>query len=148
MTGRGHSLRALLNRPVVLGGIRLGESSDAVLDTESLRVVGLEVRCDDGARRFLPLPAARIGDGEIAVGSALLLLDESERKFYRRRSRTFGALVGGPVERDGRSLGSLVDLFVAPDGTVEGVVAGSSGAPSLHASEGITLAAPPRASAA
>lgn len=117
----GVSLRELLERPVMLEDIRLGDAIDAVLDTESLRVVGLEVECSDGVRRFLPLAAARIRDDRVAVGSALMLLEENVRDFYRRRSSTFSAVVGLPVERAGRPLGRLVDLVIAPDGTTESV---------------------------
>ncbi|MBD0337823.1 MAG: hypothetical protein ICV67_00860 [Thermoleophilia bacterium] len=147
MTG-GTSLRALLERPVTLRGIRLGLPSDAVLDTESLRVVGLEVLCDDGGRRFLPLAAARLRRDQVAVGSALVLLEEGDREFYRRRSRAFSALVGRPVERAGRSLGLLVDLLVSPDGTVAAVAARANGSPVLHDSAGVTIAPASKASAA
>lgn len=142
-------LRALLGRPVMLKGIRLGDPSDAVLDTESLRVVGLEVLCADGARRFLPLAAARIRDDRVAVGSALILLDDEDREFYRPRSRTFRALIGASVERDGRPLGELVDLVVASDGTVEAVAARVNGSGALlHESTGVTISVAPKASAA
>jgi hypothetical protein len=117
----GVSLRELLERPVMLGDIRLGAPIDAVLDTDSLRVVGLEVECGDGMRRFLPLAAARIRDDRLSVGSALMLLEENVGDFYRRRSSTFTTLVGLPVERAGRPLGRLTDLVVAPDGTTESV---------------------------
>src|SRR5829696_5245520 len=121
MSTGGTSLRELLERPVMLEDIRLGEPTDAVLDSESLRVVGLEVECDDGVRRFLPLAAARIREDHVAVGSALLLLDEDVRGFYRRRTLMFGSLVGSPVERSGRLLGELSDLTVGADGEVEAV---------------------------
>ena len=149
MTCGTFSLRALLGRPVMLKGIRLGDPSDAVLDTESLRVVGLEVLCADGARRFLPLAAARIRDDRVAVGSALILLDEQDREFYRPRSRTFRALIGAPVEQEGRPLGELVDLVVAADGTVEAVAARANGSGALlHESAGVTISVTPKASAA
>jgi sporulation protein YlmC with PRC-barrel domain len=149
VTSSSFSLRALLGRPVMLKGIRLGDPSDAVLDTESLRVVGLEVLCADGARRFLPLAAARIREDSVAVGSALVLLDDGDREFYRSRSRTFRALIGAPVEREGRSLGELVDLLVTPDGTVEAVAARVNGSSALlHESVGITISPAPEASAA
>jgi hypothetical protein len=111
----------------MLEDIQLGEPTDAVLDCESLRVVGLEVECDDGVRRFLPLAAARVRDNQVAVGSALLLLEEDARDFYRRRTLTFTALVGAPVERAGRPLGELSDLTVAADGTAEAVWVGANG---------------------
>ena len=149
MTSRSFSLRALLGWPVMLKGIRLGDPSDAVLDTESLRVVGLEVLCADGARRFLPLAAARIREDRVAVGSALILLEDGDREFYRPRSRTFRALIGAPVEREGRPLGELVDLLVTPDGTVKAVAARVNGSGALlHESAGVTISAAPKASAA
>ena len=127
MITAGISLRELLKRPVMLGDIRLGAPLDAVLDSDSLRVVGLEVDCADGVRRFLPLPAARIRDDRISVGSALILLEENVRDFYRRRSCMFTALVGLPVERAGRPLGPLTDFVVAPDGTTESVRVSANG---------------------
>jgi uncharacterized protein YrrD len=149
VTGSGISLLALLGRPVMLKGIRLGAPSDAVLDTESLRVVGLEVLCPDGVHRFLPLAAATIREDHVAVGSALVLLEEEDREFYRRRSRTFRALLGARVSREGRLLGELADLVVTADGTVAAVAARVNGSPPrLHGSEGITLAPASRASAA
>jgi hypothetical protein len=115
------SLRELLARPVMLGDIRLGTSIDAVLDGETLRVVGLEVECGDGVRRFLPLAAARIGDDRVSVGSALMLLEENVGAFYRRRSSSFNVLTGLTVERAGQPLGRLVDVVIAPDGAAQSV---------------------------
>jgi hypothetical protein len=123
-TGR---LRELLERPVMLEDIHLGDPTDAVLDSESLRVVGLEVECDDGVRRFLPLAAARIREDHVAVGSALLLLEEDVRGFYRRRTLMFMGLLGAPVEQAGRLLGQLADLTVAADGEVEAVWVSANG---------------------
>ncbi|HEV8251389.1 MAG TPA: hypothetical protein VGQ15_15570 [Gaiellaceae bacterium] len=134
------SLRELLERPVMLDDIRLGAPIDAVLDAGSLRVVGLEVECGDGARRFLPLGAARIRGDRLAVGSALMLLEENVRDFYRRRSSTFSALVGLPVERAGRPLGRLVDLVIGPDGTTESVCVRANGSREhRHPRAGIVL---------
>ena len=148
MTSRGVSLRALLGRRVTLKGIRLGTPSDAVLDKGSLRVVGLEVLCDDGVRRFLPLAAARVRDDHVAVGSALVLLEEADRTFYRRRSRSFRELLGGAVTREGHRLGELVDLVVAPDGTVEALaVRTNDSGVRLHESAGVAIE-PAKASAA
>jgi hypothetical protein len=124
----------------MLDDIHLGEPTDAVLDSESLRVVGLEIDCDDGVRRFLPLAAARVREDHVAVGSALLLLEEDVRGFYRRRTRMFTALLGAPVERAGRPLGELSDLTVAADGEAEAVwvsVNGSGERP--HARPGIVI---------
>jgi hypothetical protein len=149
VTGAGISLRKLLERPVMLEDIRLGAPIDAVLDSESLRVVGLEVECADGARRFLPLAAARIRDDRIAVGSALMLLEENVRSFYRRRSSMFTALVGLPVEQAGQPIGRLVDLVVAPDGTTRDVRVRANGSgDSSHPRAGVVIGPARRISAA
>ena len=135
----GLSLRELLERPVMLGDIRLGASIDAVLDIDSLRVVGLEVEGRDGVRRFLPLAAARIGEDRVAVGSALMLLEENVGAFYRRRSSSFNALVGLNVERAGQPLGRLVDLVIAPDGTAESVRVLLNGSEQSHPRAGVVI---------
>jgi hypothetical protein len=143
------SLRSLLERPVMVQDIRLGTSDDAVLDSESLRVVGLEVLCSDEVRRFLPLAAAQIRDDRVAVGSALLLLEEDVREFYRRRSRLFRSLLGTPVAGGRRPLGELVDLEIALDGTVTAVstrVNGSS--PRLYPRAELRIGPARRATAA
>ena len=143
------SLRELLELPVMLKDIRLGVPTDAVLDSESLRVVGLEIECGDGIRRFLPLAAARVREDRLAVGSALLLFEDGVRDFYRRRTSLFSALVGAPVERAGRPLGTLSDVVVAPDGSAAAVrVATQGSGDRLHAPAGLVVAAARRASAA
>lgn len=117
---RGLSAEALLRLPVRLNGIQLGQPTDLVLDADRMRAVGLEVRCTDAALRFLPLPAARIREREIEIGSALLLLDEDS--FYRSRSRTLGSLRGLPVDRGPRRLGTLADVVLADDGKIAGLI--------------------------
>ena len=74
--------RELLQLPVTLGGIRLGRCVDVVLDDEGERVMGVVVLCGDETERFLALDAAEVRDGEIAVTSALPLLEDVD--FYRR----------------------------------------------------------------
>jgi hypothetical protein len=149
VTAAGISLRKLLERPVMLEDIRLGGATDAVLDSESLRVVGLEVECGDGTRRFLPLAAARIREDRIAVGSALMLLEENVRSFYRRRSSMFSALVGLPVEQAGQPIGRLVDLVVGPDGTTRDVRVWANGSgDSSHPRAGVVIGPARRISAA
>jgi hypothetical protein len=149
VTGGTVSLRALLKRPVMLRDIELGSASDAVLDSESLRVVGLEVACGDDVRRFLPLAAARLREDRVAVGSAQLLLDEAQREFYRRHSRPFRSLLGVQVARKGSSLGELVDLVVTPDGTVEAVSARTNGTRArLYPRAEVTIAPARKATAA
>jgi hypothetical protein len=125
----------------MLEDIHLGDPTDAVLDSESLRVVGLEIACDDGVRRFLPLAAARLREDHVAVGSALLLLlEEDVRGFYRRRTLMFTALVGAPVQRAGRLLGQLSDLTVATDGEAEAVWVSLNGSGErAHARAGIVV---------
>jgi uncharacterized protein YrrD len=122
--GTGTSAVALLQRPVMMRGIRLGDPFDVVLDAEARRVVGIDVLCGDDVHRFLPLPAARIRPGEIAVGSALLLLEERDADFYRRHARTFRSLQGATVERGGMSLGELEDLLIDEDGEIVALQAG------------------------
>jgi sporulation protein YlmC with PRC-barrel domain len=116
----GRSAEALLRLPVRLNGIHLGQPTDLVLDAEGTRAVGLEVRCADAEVRFLPLPAARISDREIEIGSPLLLLEEDS--FYRSRSQTLGSLRGVAVDRGQRRLGTLTDVLLADDGKVDALV--------------------------
>jgi hypothetical protein len=68
-------------------GIPLGTPVEALLDPHVDRVLGFEVLCGDGAYRFLPFAVAAIRADEIAVESALMLIDERDLEFYRRRSR-------------------------------------------------------------
>jgi sporulation protein YlmC with PRC-barrel domain len=77
----------LLNKRVVMNGIELGRVVDVILDEAGERPVALDVRCGDGSHRFLPFAAARIVDGEVEVGSPLLLLERDQLDFYRRRGR-------------------------------------------------------------
>ena len=80
--------KELLRLPVMLEGIRLGRCVDVVLDRTGERVVGIVVLCGDDEERFLVLDAAQVRDGEIAVSSALVLLENVD--FYRRRGRSIG----------------------------------------------------------
>ena len=80
------SAKGLLELPVTLHEIRLGRCIDVVLDESGERVVGVVVLCGDGSERFLVLDAAEVRDGEIAVSSAFLLLEDVD--FYRRRGRS------------------------------------------------------------
>ena len=116
----------MLARSVRMHGIELGRAADVVLDLDAGRVLGLEVRCGDGAERFLPLVATRVHDGEIAIGSPLILLDEIA--FYRARGRSLGALRGAEVTGAGGALGELRDVAFGADGEIlELVVAGPDG---------------------
>src|SRR3989442_11425666 len=102
---RGRPLSELLSLPVRMHGIPLGRPADALLDQEAARVVGFELVCGDGARRFLPWAVAEVRADEIAVRSALALLDERDLAFYRERTRPLAAL-------------GLADPCVDEDGTV------------------------------
>lgn len=84
------SARALLQLPVTVEGIRLGRCIDVVLDDDGERVVGVVVLCGDQSERFLVLDAAEVRDGEIAVTSALPLLEDVD--FYRRHGRSLSDL--------------------------------------------------------
>jgi sporulation protein YlmC with PRC-barrel domain len=120
-------VEALLRLPVRVRGIQLGRPFDVVLDLDRRRAIGLEVICGDGSRRYLPLAAARVREDEIVIGSSLLLLTENDLAFYRRRARMLRDLRGNVVERGGRALGSLVDVLLAEDGAVAGLVVDGGG---------------------
>ena len=85
-------LRDVLSLPVRLHGIQLGRPVDALVDPEVDRLLGFEVICGDEAQRFLPFAVARVGVDEIALESALTLIDERDLDFYRRRSRRLSEL--------------------------------------------------------
>ena len=82
------SAAQLLQLPVRLDGIRLGQCVEVVLDDTGERVLGVVVLCGDDEERFLVLDAADVRDSEIAVSSAFVLLEEVD--FYRRRGRSIG----------------------------------------------------------
>jgi|SRR5215218_9216911 len=85
MTGR--RVADLLALPVRMHGILLGRPVRALVDSRADRLLGLELVCGDGAHRFLPFSVARPGSHEIAVNSALALIDERDLDYYRRHSR-------------------------------------------------------------
>lgn len=84
---RGRAAAELLSLPVRLHGIHLGTPIDALLDARVDRLLGFEVLCGDGARRFLPFAVARVEADQIALDSALTLIDERDVAYYRRNSR-------------------------------------------------------------
>jgi sporulation protein YlmC with PRC-barrel domain len=114
----------VLSLPVRLHGIDLGRTVELVVDLDVRRVLGLEVRCGDEAHRFLPLAAAHVRDGEIAVASPLTLLDELG--FYRRRGHGLGALSGAPVATAAGELGTLRDVVFDADGSIRHLVVATS----------------------
>ena len=68
-------------------GIQLGRPVDVLLDAHADRLLGFEVLCGDGARRFLPFSVARLRVDEINLESALTLIDERDVEYYRRNAR-------------------------------------------------------------
>jgi hypothetical protein len=81
------SYAELVRLPVTMNGIELGRTVEALVDDEG-RLVGLELVCRDGSRRFLPAGAADIRTTEIRVASALVFLSERELSWYRERTTT------------------------------------------------------------
>jgi PRC-barrel domain protein len=89
---RGRTPSELLALPVRMHGIDLGRVTDVLVDPTADRVVGFEIVCGDEARRFLPFVVATLRPDEIALASALTLIDERDLEFYRRRSRRLADL--------------------------------------------------------
>jgi hypothetical protein len=143
---RARTSSELLSLPVRLHGIQVGWPVDLVLDPVSLRALGLEVRCGDGAHRFLALAAARVGEDEIAIDSALTLVDDLA--YYRRSGTALATLRGGRVERGGRVLGALKEVRVASDGSIVTVVAVSAEGETEAPAAAVRLEERTRASAA
>jgi hypothetical protein len=89
---RGRSAAEILALPVRLRGIHLGRPTEVLLHADVDRVLGFEVLCGDGARRFMPFSVARIEVDEITLASALTLIDELDAGFYRRHARRLSDL--------------------------------------------------------
>ena len=108
--------------PVRLHGIQLGRAVDVLLDREDGRALGLDVHCGDGVHRFLPLPTAFVADGELAIASPLVMLEEDQLSFYRARTFSLAELRGRPVERSGAPAGRLRDVVIGPRGAIVDVI--------------------------
>lgn len=117
---RGLSGDQLLKLPIRLNGIELGRPVDIVVDTDARRAVGLEVVCGDRAHRFLPLGAATLTTDEIALDSALAVLDDGA--FYRERGHALSELRGSAVAREGQEAGRLDDVVVGDEGELIALV--------------------------
>ena len=141
----GRRADELLRLPVRLHGIQIGRPVDVILDPSGGRVVGFELLCGDDEHRFLPLAGARVGDDEIALDSALTLLDTPELSFYRTRARSLRTLRGSVVERRGSRVGRLDDVVVAADGTITQLVVDDRATP---LGDGVRLPADPSAAPA
>jgi hypothetical protein len=120
------SATELLQLPVRLHGIRLGRPVDILLDLSDWRALGFVVLCGDESLRFLVFAAADPCEDAIDVSSALLLLEDVE--FYRDRSRSLRALLGGAVVNGRHELGELRDLLLAAGGGVAALVVEREGA--------------------
>jgi hypothetical protein len=110
------SAAGLVGTPIRLHGILLGRPTDVLLDAAGRRLLGFVVESGDDAPRFLPFAASQPADGVIAVASALMLLDDVG--FYRKRGASFRSLLGTQVVRGALPAGTLVDMWVAPNGDV------------------------------
>ena len=123
---RSSSGGELLHLPVCVDGAELGRPTDLLVDLDRLRVVGLNVRCDQGAERFLPLAAAELAGEQINASSSLALLDESA--YYGKLGSSLRSLRGANVDLAGRRVGTLSDIVLRSDGEVTRVVVrGESG---------------------
>jgi hypothetical protein len=100
----------LLTLPIRHGDIELGRAVDVLLDLDAGRALGLEVRCRDDARRFLPFGAAQLGPDGTQAGSPLALLDDLG--FYRARGTGLRELRGTTVTQAGRPLGTFGDVLL------------------------------------
>ena len=115
------SASAALQLPVRLHGIQLGRPVDLLLDVHRWHVVGFVVRCGDESARFLPFAACQPFADEIAVASALMLLEDVA--FYEKRGVSYRSLLGGEVVGGGvlrdvvlDATGTITDLDVEHDG--------------------------------
>ena len=78
-------MEKLLELPVSLHGLRVGNVVDVILDRSEGLPMGLEVRCLDGRHRFLPMAAATPVGAEVVIDSPFALLETNELEFYRGR---------------------------------------------------------------
>ena len=78
-------ITSMLRLPVRTNGIELAQPVDVLVSRDG-GLVGLEIVCRDGRRRFLPAAAAEILPDEIRVSSALVFLEERELTWYRERT--------------------------------------------------------------
>ncbi|HVS84056.1 MAG TPA: hypothetical protein VHD91_00325 [Gaiellaceae bacterium] len=127
----------LLRLPVTLRGIRLGQPVDLLLDLVDRHALGLVVLCRDETYRFLPWAAVQADDDEIRVASPLMLLEDVD--FYRARSDSFRALLGGVVRRHGAQVGALHDVELERTGKVAGVAVTRDGVEERLDAEGTSL---------
>jgi hypothetical protein len=106
------SAAASLQLRIELHGIQLGRPTDLLIDVDTWQVLGFVVYCGDESVRFLPYAAAQHTQTEIAVGSALMLLEDVG--FYQKRAVSFRSLLGGELARKG----TLRDVYIGAGGAV------------------------------
>jgi hypothetical protein len=140
------SAERTLDLPVRLHGIQLGRTADLLLDPAAWRALGFDVLCGDGASRFLPFTTARVGEKELVVDSALMLLEDVE--FYRTRGRSMRRLVGSAIGAGGVPSGTLRDLELAADGSVAALVLDQDGGARRVAPDGVNASVTTRRDAA
>src|SRR3954454_25297077 len=105
------SAASSLQLQVRLRGIQLGRPVDILLDLETWHVLGFVLRCGDESRRFLPFAACQTSIEEIAVASALMLLEDVA--LYTERGVSYRSLLDGKVQG-----GALRDLHFDGAGLV------------------------------
>jgi hypothetical protein len=105
------SAAGLVGLPVCLHDTHLGRAVDLLLDAGRTRVLGFVVESSGATQRFLPFGASQPGHEEIAVQSALMLLDDVG--FYRKRGTSLRSLIGTQI--DG---GRLTDMRIGQGGEV------------------------------
>ncbi len=135
------SVWSSLQLPVRLHGTRLGRPTDLLLDADARQALGFVVRCGDESTRFLPYAACQPSHDEIAVASALMLLEDVA--FYEKRGTSFRSLLGGETIGGG----VLRDVVLGTDGTVELLDVEHEGSRSWIPAAGAVVV-PTRASAA
>jgi sporulation protein YlmC with PRC-barrel domain len=139
------STEQLLRLPIRLRGIDVGHAVDVILEPEGRRALGLDVLCKDDAHRFLPLTAAKIGESEITVASALTMLAADELAFYRKRASTVRLLRGALVQLKGKDVGQLEDVIVSTDGAIAALIVNGPDGPTRYELEDtLRITADPR----
>ena len=131
------SAAELAGLSVRLHEVRLGRVVDLVLDPTARRVLGFVVDCGDETTRFLPFAASQPAENQIAVASALMLLDDVG--FYRKHGVLFRALAGAEIERAGVLAGTLVDMLVDRGGDIVELELAHDGARSRVPADGFPL---------
>lgn len=117
------SARALIGLPVEVEGRPVGRVVDVALDRGLRRLLGLDVQDAHGRARFLPAPAATLGERGVATPTALALLDRSASAFYDECGIRLGELERLPCEGEPIRISTrLVDAELADDGDVQAIV--------------------------